>query len=91
MTRNDVPPEMQLGDAPVEDKYRDKMRELASMIDMFFNGRGPRVVGFCLMVFDLGEGPGRANYMSNAQRSDIIKLLKEQIAHFEKQDASPPA
>ena len=27
-----------LGDAPIEQQYRDKMNELAKLIDQFFNG-----------------------------------------------------
>jgi hypothetical protein len=75
-----------LGDAPIEDKYRRKMNALARTLDEWFNGnaRGKdRKVGFCLMVYEFGDGPGRANYISNADRSDVVTLLKEQLARFE--------
>lgn len=77
-----------LGDAPVEKQYRDQMRVMAQFIDEFFNGPKPKEnpqVGFCLMVFNFGDGPRRCNYMSNAQRSDVVTLLKEQLKRFEGQ------
>jgi hypothetical protein len=76
-----------LGDAPIEQKYREKMNELAILLDGFFNGalRGKdRKTGFVLMVFEF-EKPGRANYISNAERGDVVTMLKEQLARFEGQ------
>lgn len=58
-----------LGDAPIEDKYHRKMNALARTLDEWFNGnaRGKdRRVGFCLMVFEFGDSPGRANYISKS-------------------------
>jgi hypothetical protein len=80
--------EHQLGDAPVEDQYKGFMNGLASGIDQILNGNdkgSDRRTGFVLMIFPFGTEPGRCNYVSNAQRGDIIKLLKEQVKHFEKQ------
>jgi hypothetical protein len=77
-----------LGDAPIEEAYREKMNHLGSLIDQFFNGdlRGnDRKVGFCLMLFNFDDGTGRANYISNAERADVVTLLKEQLARFEGQ------
>lgn len=80
--------EHSLGDAPIDPRYRQKMNALAKTLDEWFNGNDKgtdRKVGFCLLVFDFGEGPGRANYISNAQRADVVTLLKEQLARFEGQ------
>ena len=78
-----------LGDAPIEDAYRWKMRELAQALDQFFNGetKGPdRETGFVLLVFPYGEKEGRCNYISNgADRKQIVTMMKEQIARFEGQ------
>lgn len=76
-----------LGDAPIEDAYREKMNRLARMLDQFFNedAKGAdRKTGFVLMVFPFGEG-GRANYISNTNRADVVATLKEQIRRFEGQ------
>lgn len=73
------------GDAPIEPEYVEQMTAICRGIDEIFNGNrtGPeRTVGFVLLVFPFGDG-GRANYMSNADRADIIVLLKEQLARFE--------
>ena len=83
-----------LGDAPIEEEYREKMAALARLIDEFFNGRAlpgipaaKKQTGFVLMVFPFEEvkGEGRCNYISNAQREDIVIMLKEQIKRFEGQ------
>jgi hypothetical protein len=76
-----------LGDAPIEKQLHAKMEFLARQLDHLFNGdlRGQdRKVGFCLMAFNFGEA-GRANYISNANRADVVTLLKEQLARFEGQ------
>jgi len=36
----------------------------------------PKNIGFCLLIFDFSK-PGKANYMSNANRQDMIKALFE--------------
>lgn len=89
--------EHRLGDQPIEPAYRDRMNAVAHSLDEIFNpetfaphkrGIDPskRKVGFVLLVFEFGEQEGRCNYISNgAQRDDIVKLMKEQIARFEGQ------
>jgi hypothetical protein len=77
----------ELGDAPIEDAYRAKMVALVRALDDFLNdgARGPdRKLGFVVMVFPFGEGPGRCNYISNGvDRDDVVALMKEQIKRFE--------
>lgn len=83
-----VPPKERLGDAPVDAEYHGKMEFLARQIDHWFNGdlRGEaKQTGFVLLVFPFHGHEGRANYMSNATREDVVTLLKEQIARFEGQ------
>ncbi|MGE5510284.1 MAG: hypothetical protein ACM31O_03420 [Bacteroidota bacterium] len=85
----------ELGDGPIEQQYRDQMRDLARRLDRIFNGeaRGvDRKVGFVLLVFPYGEGSGRCNYISNgADRADIVALFKEQIKRFEEHAGSEGA
>lgn len=73
-----------LGDAPVEPQYAETMRALAQGVDRILNGDGgTKKNGFILMVFPFADHEGRCNYMSNAQRDDVIVLLKEQLARFQ--------
>lgn len=78
-----------LGDALIEEEYREKMNALARMLDEWFNGKagGPdRATGFVLLVFPFGDKEGRCNYISNgADRRDIVTMFKEQIKRFEGQ------
>ena len=78
-----------LGDAPIEQAYREQMNQIARILDAAFNGGAKgnaRQTGFVLLVFPFGEKEGRCNYISNgADRRDIVTLLKEQIARFEGQ------
>lgn len=86
-----IDPKQQLGDAPVDAEYHGRMEFLARQIDHLFNGdlRGQaKQVGFVLLVFPFNDHQGRCNYMSNAQREDVVVLLKEQIARFEADKAS---
>jgi len=84
-----IPRPDQLGDGPVEEAYREKMTNLARLIDRKLNGRsGRKLLGFVLMMFEFGD-QGRCNYMSNANRADVVRLLEEQLARF-KADTPPP-
>lgn len=79
-----------LGDAPVEEKYRQQMNAIAQTLDEFLNdnARGSeRKTGFVLLVypFDGPEG-ARCNFISNgADRRDLCTLFREMIARFEGQ------
>lgn len=77
-----------LGDTPIEPKFLKMMNETAKALDELFNGdkKGKdRKTGFVLLVFPFEGREGRANYISNAERSDVLTLLKEQLARFEGQ------
>jgi hypothetical protein len=78
-----------IGDAPVETQYVDKMTAIAHGLDEIFNGEAKgrdRETGFVLLVFPFNNHEGRCNYISNgAARADIVVLLKEQLARFEGQ------
>ena len=74
-----------LGDAPIEPEYIEEMNRLARFIDQRFNGLAKgksRKAGFVLLVFPFGD-QGRCNYISNAERDDVVVLLKEQLARFQ--------
>lgn len=73
-----------LGDGPIERAYREKMNRLAQLLDGVLNGDvRPKETGFVLLVFPFGDTEGRCNYISNAERADVVTMLKEQIARFE--------
>jgi hypothetical protein len=72
-----------LGDGPVEPIYQARMTALAQYIDSFLNLRAERRNGFVLLVFPFRDQQGRCNYMSNADREDVVRLLREQLEHFE--------
>lgn len=84
-----------LGDAPIQPEYREKMNALAQALDDVFNGPATgtdRKTGFVLIVFPFEEAEkakagdtGRANYISNARRDEVVIMLKEQIKRFEGQ------
>jgi hypothetical protein len=80
-------PAAQLGDAPIEARFRQTMNVVAGAIDEVFNGPRPiveRKVGFVLLVFPYGEAEGRCNYISNgAGRKEIAILFREQARRFE--------
>ena len=79
--------EHRLGDQQIEARFRKQMQALAEDLDKSLNGgkKGKeRSVGFVLMIFPFDEHGGRCNYISNgADRRDVVKLMREQIARFE--------
>ena len=83
-----------LGDGPIEDAYRDEMAAIGDFLDEQLNGpalpglpsgKRKRQTGFVLLVFPFDSHEGRCNYISNADRRDIVVLLKEQLRRFEGQ------
>ena len=71
-----------LGSGPIEPQLHDLMNGLAHGLDEIFNDRGkPKKVGFVLLAFNFGD-KGRCNYISNANREDVVTLLTEQLAYF---------
>ena len=77
-----------IGDAPIEPKLVELMNGVAHALDVTFNGSSKsadRKTGFVLLVFPFDDHKGRCNYISNAERNDVLTLLKEQVARFEGQ------
>ena len=79
-----------IGDKPIAPVLHDLMNNLARDVDIYLNGTknikmSKRENGFVLLVFPFNGHEGRANYISNSNREDIIILLKEQLARFEGQ------
>lgn len=74
-------------DDEIELQYREQMQTLARFINEFFNGKPApgkiKHTGFFLCVFPFEGFDGRSNYISNADRRDIIVLLKEMASRFE--------
>lgn len=71
---------------PVQEEYRQMLNDLARGIDAVLNGsERPKQLGFCLLMFEFGitGGSGRVNYISNANRRDMIVAVKEWLARAE--------
>ena len=89
------PPEawVTLGDAPIEERYRARMQQVARWLDQTFNGQArgdDRQTGFVLLCFPFGEVEGRCNFISNgAERRALAVLFREMIARFEGQPEPP--
>lgn len=72
---------------PIEETYKAQMTALARVIDEFLNGdvtKSERKTGFCILMFPFGDREeSRINYISNAERKDMLTAMKELIARFE--------
>lgn len=68
---------------PIEDAHRERMNKLGAHLTGMFPG-----MGFCLLVFPFGDNDGRMNYISNAERDDMVTALEEFIAKH-KLNAAP--
>jgi hypothetical protein len=65
-----IPPE-----SDKEANVRDRLQQIARSI----NEELPEKWGFILLTFPFNDEPGRCNYVSNAQRPDAVKIMKEWI------------
>jgi hypothetical protein len=70
---------------PIEPRYRELMNEIGELLDQALNPDGVKRNGFALLVFPFGqpEGEHRSNYISNADREDMLASMKEFIARAE--------
>lgn len=64
--------------APIRPEVRERMNDVAELID----GALPEGFGFVLLVFNFGEA-GFMNYISNADRADMVRAMKEFVAKEE--------
>jgi hypothetical protein len=58
---------------------KDTMQEIAKYIQ----GKIGKNYGFSVLIYEHGEGTGRLNYVSNSQREDVVKAMKEFIKQTE--------
>lgn len=59
---------------------REHANDLARMVEQNI----PKEYGFCLLLFPFGEGDDyRMQYISNGNREDIVKAMKEWIKKTE--------
>jgi hypothetical protein len=63
---------------PIEERFVAEMNLVAKILQRELAG-----AGFCLLVFDQHDTDGRMNYISNANREDMVVALKEFIANCE--------
>jgi hypothetical protein len=80
--------EHSIGDGPIQADLHGLMNGLAAGIDTIFNGEDrtqESKIGWVLMSFPFAGHDGRCNYISNANREDIVVLMKHQVARFEGQ------
>lgn len=61
---------------PIEAKHHADMNAVADYLKAVFRGHG-----FALLVFDF-HGVGRMNYISNANRDDMLAAMNEFIGHM---------
>jgi hypothetical protein len=72
-------------DDPILEEHKNLMNTVAHALDHLFNqDADPKQIGFVLLIAKFGEiEDGKVNYISNANRSDMIAMMKEYIARHE--------
>lgn len=71
---------------PIQEEVREQANAIGKLIDSAINPDGVRRWGFALLLFGLdgqGVNDSRMNYISNADRDDMLRALKELVARFE--------
>lgn len=61
-------------------------KELLMAIQYIYNRHD---IGFALLIFEFNSEDGLTDYISNANREDIIKYLRETAARLENKDNMP--
>jgi hypothetical protein len=69
----------------IEQRHSKSMNDVAAVMANIFKG-----YGFALFVFPFNGDRGRMNYISNAEREDMVAALKEFIANSEGRAHSAP-
>ena len=67
------------------------LKQLASIIDTTLESVFRKRLGFALIVFEFGEGNKAGDYISNGNREDMIKALRETADRLEANEDIPPA
>ena len=73
----------------------EKQREIQNVLQALAVGINETLksffgeIGFALLTFEF-HAPGVSNYISNAQREDMIKALRETADRLEKKQDIPP-
>ena len=70
---------------PIQDQYHKVMNDIGRILEGAINPNGEKVNGFALLMFPFGQpdNPHRCNYISNANREDMLATMKEFIARAE--------
>jgi hypothetical protein len=71
---------------PIQEEYHAMMNALASGIDQILNGDREgtdRDTCFVLLMTKFGDiKEGRVNYISNGERTDVVKTMEELLRRF---------
>lgn len=80
-----------MADAPIQAQYREMLNGLASGIDDVLNGETrPKKIGFALFMFEFGHvEANRVNYISNADRTEMLTAVREWLARAEGRVVEP--
>lgn len=71
-----------MNEQPIQDDYKKAMNHLAGVIDSVCKIHEVKT-GFILLMFEQNTDSGRMNYISNSNREDCIKALKEFTQNME--------
>jgi hypothetical protein len=65
-----------------KDADRATLRQVAAILNKFFNSPEDANIGFCLCVFPKGKGEV-FKYISNASRQDVLNMMNAAINRFD--------
>lgn len=78
-----------IDDNKISPELHEAMNDIAKSLDSIFNGEAKgkaKKNAFVLLLMPFDGPPGqRVNYIANADRKDVVVMLKEVIARFEGQ------
>jgi hypothetical protein len=57
---------------------------LGEILDQSLNRKGEERLGFAVILFQFGDENRMASYISNAERDDMIRALRETVERLER-------
>lgn len=73
---------------PIESMTEDRLRQLGHRVGRAVSAVLPAGSVFVVLYTDAG-GPGVAQYVGNADRSDMVKFLRETADRLERREVTP--
>ena len=79
-----------MSEAPISEEFYGTMNMVAKLLDQMFNGDGEKKVAFTLLITQFNDATSPVNYISNANRDDVVGMMREILKRFDSTPVETP-